>query len=163
MSISIIAAVAENLAIGKNNQLLCHLPADLQHFKQITSGHTVVMGLNTFLSLPNGALPNRKNVVVAAEPVSCEGCRVVYSLEEAIELCKNEDEVFIIGGASIYHQTIDIANTLYITWIHKKFDADTFFPEIDLKKWKEIERVDFEADEKNCYDYSFVKYDKNDY
>ena len=159
MKISIIVAVAENLAIGKNNQLLCHLPADLQHFKKITSGGTVVMGLNTFLSLPNGALPNRKNIVISAEPVTCDGCTVVYSIDEAIELCKNETEIFIIGGASIYRQTIDIADTLYITWIKHSFeDADTFFPAIDIEKWQEIDREDFSADEKNKYDYSFVKY-----
>jgi len=158
-NISIIAVVAENLAIGKNNQLLCHLPADLQHFKKITSGSTVIMGLNTFLSLPNGALPNRKNIVISAEPTHCESCTVVYSIEEAIELCKNETEVFIIGGASIYRQTIEMANTLYITWIKHSFeDADTFFPEINSEKWKEIDRENHSADEKNAYDYSFVTY-----
>ena len=159
MNISIIAVVAENLAIGKNNQLLCHLPADLQHFKKITSGKTVVMGLNTFLSLPNGALPNRKNIVISAEPTTCEGCTVVYSIEEAIELCKNEAEIFMIGGASIYRQTIDMADTLYITWIKHSFeDADTFFPAIDAGKWQEIDRENHSADEKNAYDYSFVTY-----
>ena len=156
--ISIIVAVAENYAIGKNNDLLWHLPADFKHFKEITTGHTVIMGLNTFYSLPNGALPNRKNIVISLEPVDCEGCTVVYSIQEAIELCKDEGEFFIIGGASIYRQTIDMADTLYITWVHKEFDADTFFPEIDPNKWEEITREDHESDEKNRYPYSFVKY-----
>jgi Dihydrofolate reductase len=158
--ISIIVAIAENYAIGKNNDLLWHLPADFKHFKEITTGHTVVMGLNTFYSLPNGALPNRKNVVISLEPVDCEGCTVVYSIQEAIDLCKDEDEFFIIGGASIYRQTIDMADTLYITWVHKDFDADTFFPEIDANKWEEISREAHEPDEKNHYPYSFVKYER---
>ena len=159
MTISIIAVVAQNLAIGKNNQLLCHLPADLQYFKKITSGGTVVMGLNTLLSLPNGALPNRKNIVISAEPAICEGCTVVHSIDEAMELCKNESEIFIIGGASIYRQFMEMADSLYITWINHSFeDADTFFPAIDSEKWQEIFRENFSADEKNKYDYSFVKY-----
>jgi Dihydrofolate reductase len=160
MSISIIVAVAENYAIGLNNKIPWHLPSDFKYFKEITTGHTVVMGLNTFRSLPNGALPNRRNIVVSFEEVDCEGCTVVYSLQEAMELCKNEDKVFIIGGASIYRQTIDVVDSLYITWVHEKFEADTFFPEIDPAKWKEIERVKCEKDEKNCYDYSFVKYER---
>jgi dihydrofolate reductase len=158
MKTSIIVAIANNCAIGKDNKLLCHLPADLTHFKQITTGKTVVMGLNTFRSLPNGALPNRRNIVISFEPTECKDCEVVTGIANALELCQNEDEIFIIGGASIYRQTIDIANSLYITWIHHSFEADTFFPEIDCNIWKETEREDFRADEKNKFDYSFVKY-----
>ena len=161
MKISIIAAIAQNLAIGKNNQLLCHLPADLQYFKKITSRKTVVMGLNTFLSLPNGALPNRNNIVISAEITTCKGCTVVYSIEEAVELCKNQSEIFMIGGASIYRQTIDMADTLYITWIKHSFeDADTFFPTVDFSEWQEVSRADFPADERNVFGFAFVKYER---
>lgn len=160
--ISIIAAVADNYAIGKANKLIWHLPADLKHFKQLTTGHTVVMGKRTFESLPNGPLPNRKNVVltsILSESIQ-DGYFEAESLEEALDLCEHEEEIFIIGGSTVYKQSIDKADKLYITWVHDDFQADAFFPEIDFSQWKETAREDHEPDDKNAYRYSFVTYEK---
>ena len=157
--VSIIAAIADNLAIGKNNKLPWHLPADLKHFKQLTTGHAVVMGKRTFESLPNGPLPNRKNIVLTSIP---EGDFDKYyeatSIKDALDLCEHEDEVFIIGGASIFSQAIKMVDNMYITWVHANFEADTFFPKINLKVWKEISREEFNADEQNPYPYTFCQY-----
>ena len=164
MKISIVVAIAENNAIGRNNGLLCHLPADMKMFRELTTGHTVVMGRKTFESLPNGALPNRKNIVISRtlQPKEEGNLIICSSLEKAFELCQNDDEVFVIGGAQVYNETMSKADFLYITWIKNRFDdADTFFPEIDFGKWKETSRKDFLADEKNVYDYSFMKYQNN--
>jgi len=158
--ISIIAAVADNYAIGNLNKLPWHLPADLNHFRQLTTGHTIVMGKHTFQSLPNGPLPDRKNIVLTS--VMSEGVNQGYyeadSLEDVFYLCENEDRVFIIGGTSVFKQTIHKADTLYITWVHAEFTADTYFPEIDFDEWEVISREDFDANEKNPYPYSFVEY-----
>lgn len=159
-NISIIAAVSENFGIGKLNKLPWHLPADLKHFKQLTSGHAIIMGKRTFESLPNGALPNRKNIVLTS--TMSEGVNEAYyeadSFEDALFLCDKEEEVFIIGGTSVYEQTIDKVNSLYITWVHAEVSADAFFPKIDLEKWIELSREDFSADDKNEHPYSFVHY-----
>lgn len=160
--ISIIAAVADNYAIGKSNKLPWHLPADLRHFKQLTTGHAVLMGKRTYESLPNGPLPNRKNIVltsVLSEGVN-EGYYEADSLEDALELCEHEDNVFIIGGGAVYRQSLDIADSMYITWVHAEFAADAFFPEIDFDQWIEVSREDFPVDDKNLYPYSFVYYEK---
>ncbi len=160
--ISIIAAVADNYAIGKANNLPWHLPADLKHFRQLTTGHAIVMGKRTFESLPNGPLPNRKNIVLTS--VMSEGVNEGYfeadSLEDAVFLCEHEEKVFIIGGATVYKQSIDKVDTMYITWIHNDFSADTYFPEIDFNDWKEVSREDHDPDQQNLYSYSFVKYDR---
>ncbi|OIP83060.1 MAG: diacylglycerol kinase [Porphyromonadaceae bacterium CG2_30_38_12] len=160
--ISIVAAVADNYAIGKSNKLPWYLPADLKHFKEITIGHTVLMGKRTFESLPNGPLPYRKNIVLTS--MLSDGVEEGYyesdSIEDALQLCENECHIFIIGGGAVYKQTMDIANSLYITWVHADFQADAFFPSIDFNVWKETERQDFEPDEKNLFAYSFVKYEK---
>lgn len=159
--ISIIAAVADNYAIGKNNKLLWHLPADMKHFKDMTTGHAVVMGKRTFESLPNGSLPNRKNIVLTSIP---EGNFDKYyeavSLRDAIELCENEDEVYIIGGATIFKQALEYpgVDTMYITWVHEEFEADAFFPEFNKEEWKEVSCEKHEADEENPYAYSFCEY-----
>ena len=147
MTISIIVAIGENNAIGKNNQLLWHLPADLKHFKQTTSGHSVIMGRKTFDSVGK-PLPNRRNIVVTRQDIKIEGCEVVKSIEEAIALCEGEEEIFIVGGAEIYKLAMDKTNKIYLTIVHKMFDADTFFPEIDFKKWAEIRHDDHQPDEK---------------
>jgi len=160
--ISIIAAVADNLAIGKSNNLPWHLPADLKHFRQLTTGHAVVMGKRTFESLPKGPLPNRKNIVLTS--VMSEGVNEGYyeadSLEDALYLCENEDIVFIMGGATVYKQCIDKVDSMYITWVHNDFSADTYFPKVNFEEWKEISREDYEADEKNPYPYSFSVYER---
>lgn len=158
--VSIIAAVADNYAIGKQNKLPWHLPADLKHFKDLTTGHTIVMGKRTFESLPNGPLPNRKNIVlrsILSDGVT-EGYFEADSLEDALELAENEKEIFIIGGGTVYKQCLDKADAMYITWVHAEFVADAFFPKIDFSDWEEISRVDCKADEKNPHDYSFVEY-----
>ena len=158
--ISIIAAVADNYAIGKQNKLLWHLPADLKYFKNLTSGHTVIMGKRTFESLPNGPLPNRKNIVlrtILSDGV-VKGYFEAYSLEDALELAGNEEEVFIIGGGTVYKHLMDKADSMYITWVHAEFEADAYFPEIDFTQWEEVSRQDCKADEKNPFDYSFVEY-----
>jgi dihydrofolate reductase len=160
--ISIIAAVADNYAIGKSNKLPWHLPADLKHFKSLTTGAAVVMGKRTFESLPNGPLPNRKNIVLSSmmsEGVT-EGYYEANSIEDALELCDNEKEVFIIGGGAVYKQSMEFADLMYITWVHAQFAADAFFPTIDFEKWTEVSREDFEPDERNIYPYSFVTYQK---
>ena len=158
--IALIAAVAEKGAIGQNQQLLCHLPNDLKHFKTLTSGHTVVMGRKTFESLPNGALPNRKNIVLTHNTaLSWPNVTVVHTLDEIPIQDTTEDEIFIMGGATLYNETIKIADTLYITHIHHTFDdADTFFPTINPSEWEIANSQEMPADEKHAYPYTFVTY-----
>lgn len=155
-NISIIVAIAQNFAIGKNNDLLFHLPHDLKRFKQITTGHPVIMGRNTFLSLPKGALPNRRNIVITDNAEEkFDGCEMVFSVQEAVEVVKNEPEAFIIGGGMIYRQFFPVARKLYLTLVHQDFEADTFFPEIDYSQWDELSREDL-SDEKNGFNYSYL-------
>ena len=157
--ISIIVAVAQNNAIGKDNKLLWHLSGDLKRFKQLTTGNTIVMGENTFYSLPVRPLQNRTNIVISHIPgKKIEGCTVVNTIEDAIKFCDDEKENFIIGGASVYNQFLNIANKLYLTKINKDFDADCFFPEIDFSQWNLISKNDCEPDEKNDFSYSYLIY-----
>ena len=160
--ISIIVAIDEKNAIGKDNQLLCHLPNDLKYFKSVTQGHTVIMGRNTYESLPNGALPNRRNIVLSRnKDLQLDRCEVSSSLEDAIALCDSETEVFIIGGATVYAKAIDLADKLYITYIHHQFEGtDAFFPKVDKNKWIESSRIENNSDEKNKYAHTFVVYNK---
>lgn len=159
-SITLIAAIAHNNALGKDNDLIWHLPADLKRFKSTTTGHHIIMGRNTYESIGK-PLPNRTSVIITRNPeYKVEGCIVVNSLEEAIEVAKNDTSPYIIGGAQIYSQAIKIADKLDITEVHHSFDADVFFPEIDSAVWKETSREKFSADEKNKYDYSFITYQK---
>lgn len=155
-NISIIVAIAENFAIGKNNELLFHLPNDLKRFKQITTGHPVIMGRNTLLSLPKWPLPRRRNIVITD---NCEdhfqGCETVFSVQEAVELVIGESEAFVIGGGSIYRQFYPLANRLYLTVVHHTFDADTWFPEIDYSLWNTESREDY-FDETNGFAYSYI-------
>jgi len=155
MTISIIVAIGENHAIGKNNQLLWHMPNDLKHFKDVTSGRTIIMGRKTFDSVGK-PLPRRRNIVVTRQDITIPGCEVVKSIEDGIALCTGEDEVFIGGGAEIYRQAMHLTNRIYLTVIHHAFDADTFFPEIDKNEWKETERENYQPDEKNAFPYSFI-------
>lgn len=156
--ITIIAAVAKNNALGKDNQLIWHLPADLKRFKKVTLGHHIIMGRKTFESLGK-PLPNRTTIIITRNTnYFAEGCIVVNSLEEAINTAKVDENPFILGGAEIYKQALEIADVLDLTLVHYKFEADVFFPKIDFNNWKEMSREDFKADDKNKYDYSFVKY-----
>ncbi len=155
MIISIIVAMAQNRAIGKDNRLLWHLPADLRHFKQITSGHTVIMGRKTYDSVGK-ALPNRRNIVITRQRIEIEGCEVTGSVNEALSLCTAHEEVFIIGGAQIYEQAIPLTQRIYLTLVEQSFEGDTFFPEIDSTAWRETSRQHYEPDEKNPLPYSFI-------
>ena len=153
-NIAIIVAIGQNFAIGRNNDLLFHLPDDLKRFKRITSGHAVIMGKRTLHSLPKGPLPNRRNIVITDLPgETFEGCETVYSIEEAIEIVKNEDVAFVIGGGMIYRQFYPLAGKLYLTLAHKDFEADTFFPEIDFREWREVTRETLYS-EINDFSYS---------
>ena len=159
-NISIIVAVAENFAIGKNNNLLFHLPNDLKRFKEITSGHTLVMGRNTLFSLPKWPLPNRRHIVITDKKDDVfPGCELVFSIGEAIEKIKNEKEVFVIGGGMVYRQFYPIAGKLYLTLVHQSFDADVYFPEINYSEWNEISREDF-YDVKNGFNYSYLNLER---
>lgn len=155
-NISIIAAIGNNNELGYKNQLLCYLPADLKHFKEVTSGHTVIMGDVTWYTLPKRPLPNRRNIVMTLDKdAKFEGCEVVHSVEEALKAVENEEEAFIMGGATIYKLFINIASKLYITRIHSDFEADVFFPEIEESRWKIAESTFREKDEKNIYNLEF--------
>jgi dihydrofolate reductase len=155
-NISIIVAIAENFAIGKNNDLLFHLPNDMKRFKQITIGKTVIMGRNTFLSLPSGPLKNRRNIVISDIPGdSFDGCEMTSSISGAMEMVKEEEEAFIIGGGMIYRQFYPLAGKLYLTLVHQSVEADVYFPEIDYNEWIEESREDH-FDEKNNFSYSYV-------
>ncbi len=158
--ISIIVAIAENYAIGKKGDLLCHMPADLKHFKDITSGKTVMMGERTFFSLPKHPLPNRRNIVLTdVAGKTFEGAEAVYSIDEMVKCIQGEEEAFVIGGGMVYRQMMPLADKLYITHIHHSWeDADTFFPEIKESEWKLLNAERHFADEKNPYDYTFATY-----
>lgn len=159
-TISIVAAIADNNAIGKNKQLLWHMPFDMKRFKDLTTGHAVIMGRKTFESLPKGALPNRKNVILTTLPeagfVDCFACE---SIHDALDLCEQEDEIFMIGGAMVYKQALEFADKMYITRVHHVFeDADTFFPAINYDEWEKVEEVNYPIDEKHIYPYTFQTY-----
>ena len=159
--ISIIVAIAQNRAIGYKGDLIYHLSADLKRFKALTTGHTVLMGRKTFESLPKGALPNRRNIVLTHQQgVSFPGTEVYPSLAEALEHCTPDERVFIIGGAQIYAQALELADELEITLVHDTpAEADTFFPDyICNGRWKLISQEDHDPDEKNPFPYSFLTY-----
>jgi len=160
MDISIIVAIGERNEIGRNNGLLCRLPADMKHFKELTTGHPVIMGRRTFETLPKGALPNRKNIVLTRnKDLLFNNCLIYSSLSEAIDNEKDNEEIFIIGGGEVYRQALPLATKLYLTKIHAEFeDADTFFPEINYSEWEEVSREEYKADERNPYDYTFLLY-----
>ena len=158
--ITIIAAIAKENALGKDNQLIWHLPADLKRFKKVTLNHHIIMGRKTYESLGK-PLPNRTTIIITRNPnFKAEGCIVVNSLKAAIEASKLDENPYILGGAEIYKQAIEVADILDLTFVHHKFDADAFFPEINFNNWEEIERQDCKSDKKNKYDFSFVKYSK---
>jgi len=159
--ISIIVAIARNWAIGKDNQLLWHISDDLKRFKRITQGHQVIMGKKTYESLPFRPLKNRTNIVITDDPNEIfDGCVTVYSLEEALKYCNENEESFIIGGGSIYRQFLPYANKFYLTLVNKDFEADIFFPEVDLSEWKLLEREDHGPAGENDFSYSFLVYVK---
>ena len=160
--LSIIVAIAENNAIGKQGDLLCHLPADLKHFKEVTSGHTVLMGERTYLSLPKRPLPKRRNIVLTdVAGRTYEGAEMAYSIPEVLRLVQDNEEAFVIGGGMVYRQFLSLADKLYITHIHHSWpDADTFFPEIDPAVWQRSAAEEHKADADNPYDFTFTEYIK---
>ena len=155
MTVSIVVAISENHVIGKDNKLLWHLPKDLKHFKDITMGHTVIMGRKTYDSVGR-PLPKRRNIIITRQAITIEGCEIVSSIEAALGLCKDENEVFIVGGAEIYKQVLHQTDRIYLTVVHQIFEGDSYFPAIDKHIWKEVLREDFEPDEKNNLPFSFI-------
>ncbi len=157
MRINIIAAVAKNLAIGYKNRLIYWLPADLKRFKQLTTGHTIIMGRRTFESLPKGALPNRRNIVLSRTRKDFEGCDCYRSLKEALQHCRPDEDVYVIGGASVYREAMRCADRLCLTEVHDTpADADTFFP--PYEGWQEVWREEHEPDERHAQAFAFVDY-----
>jgi dihydrofolate reductase len=160
MTISIIAAVAKNGAIGYENKLLYWLPNDLKRFKALTTGHTIIMGRKTFDSLPKGALPNRRNIVLSRTVKDLPGCECFPSLKSALSHCCEEEEVFIIGGSSVYRQAMPLADRLCLTEVDDTpAEADAFFP--SYQEWKEVSREEHDTDEKHKQRYAFVDYVRN--
>ena len=155
--ISIIAAVAKNRAIGFENKLIYWLPNDLKRFKALTTGHTIIMGRNTYLSLPKGALPNRRNVVLSTTVKELPGCEVFPTLEAALKSCKGDEDVYIIGGARVYEQAMALADRLCLTEVDDTpKEADAFFP--DYSDWKIDRKEAHPKDERHAYDYAFADY-----
>ena len=154
-NLSIIVAIAQNGAIGKDNDLLWHLGSDLKRFKKLTTGHPVVMGRRTWDSLPKKPLPNRRNIVVTLDDVEFPDCETVHSIEAAMELVKDEDEAFVMGGATMYRLFMPFADRLYITRIMSDFTADVFFPTIKDEEWALVDNVYIRKDEKNAYNLFF--------
>ena len=159
MQINIIAAVSKNMAIGNENKLLYWLPNDLKRFKALTTGHTILMGRKTFESLPKGVLPNRRNVVLSRSLNALPGAEVFSDLDSALSTCSADEEVYIIGGASIYLQAMPMADRLCLTEIDDiTANADAFFPEVSHEQWQEVWSESHDIDEKHAYRYRFVDY-----
>jgi dihydrofolate reductase len=155
-----IVAMADNRAIGKNNELLWHLPDDFKHFKAITMAKPILMGRKTYQSIGR-PLPGRKNIVVTRDSAfTAEGVLVVNSIGAALDAVKEDAEVMVIGGASFYQQMLPLADRLYVTHVHHHFDADTFFPEIDADQWRLVEQTEHAADERHAFSFSFIEYQK---
>ena len=160
--ISIIVAIAENNAIGKNNDLLWHISDDLKRFKKLATGHKIIMGKNTYLSLPKRPLPNRTSIVITdVATEKFEGTETVYCIDEAVKFCPPDEECFIIGGGMIYNQFMPIADRLYLTKVHQVYDADVFFPEINYAEWTEVSREDHPKSESNPLGYSYLLLERN--
>lgn len=159
--VSIIVAINKNRGIGYQNKLLYWLPNDLKRFKTLTTGHTIIMGRKTFESLPKGALPNRRNIVLSRTAQEFPGAEHFLSLSEALNACKEDEEVYIIGGASLYAESLSIADRLCVTEVEDATaQADTFFPVIDPAVWQEKSRECHSVDEKHLYPYCFVDYER---
>ncbi len=160
-NLSMIAAIGENFELGYQNQLLCHLPADLKYFKEKTSGCPVIMGDRTWESLPKKPLPNRRNIVITLDKnATFQDCEVVHSIEDAMDLVRDEKESFIIGGATIYSLFIGLIGKLYLTRIHSNFTADVYFPRFNEAEWNLISEQQASKDEKNQYDLTFQVFEK---
>jgi dihydrofolate reductase len=160
MQLSIIVAMDRNRVIGKGDALPWHISDDLKYFKRVTMGKPIVMGRKTHESIGR-PLPGRENIILTRDKnYQAEGCTVLHSIEEISEHCKNIEEVMITGGSEIYKHTFDKASRLYLTEVHAEVEGDTYFPEFDRDEWEEVSREDFEADDKNEFDFSFVFLEK---
>ena len=159
MTINIIAAVAKNRAIGFQNKLIYWLPNDLKRFKALTTGHTIVMGRNTYLSLPKGALPNRRNVVLSTTVGELPGCDVYPTLDAALQSCRPDEDIYIIGGARVYEQAISMADRLCLTEVDDTpAQADAFFP--DYSDWQVVNKETHPKDERHAFEYAFTDYER---
>ena len=159
MKVAMIAAVAENRAIGNGNKLIYWLPDDLKRFKQLTTGHTIIMGSNTFRSLPKGDLPNRRNIVLSRSENVFPGAERFASLEAALAACATEDIVYIIGGEKLYSYAMPFAEILYLTEIKDTpAEADAFFPDWNNGEWEEVEREEHSKDDKHAHEFLFTTY-----
>ena len=158
--IALIVAISDNYAIGRNGDLLCHMRSDLQHFKELTTGHTVIMGSKTYLSLPRRPLPGRRNIVLTRHPSpALDGAEIADSVEQVLRMVENEQQTFVIGGGEIYRQMMPYADILFITRIHHTWDdADTFFPTIDNAQWNVESEERHEPDEQNPFAYTYQTY-----
>ena len=156
--LSAIVAIDRNGAIGKQGQLLCHMPADMRHFKETTMGHSIVMGRKTFESFPKGALPGRQNIVITrSRDYAAQGVTVAHSVDEALAAATMPGEVFVIGGEQIYRATFPLVDTIYLTVIGHKFEGvDAHFPRIDMRSWKIVDQEEHLADDRNPYPYTFM-------
>jgi len=161
MTVSIIAIVASNGVIGRNNALPWHMSTDLKRFKALTMGHHMIMGRKTFESLGGRILPGRPHIVITRGDLRVDGVQTAHSVDEALALAAGDSEPFLCGGAEIYRQSMHRATRMYITQIHADVEGDTYFPEFDdVNEWKLVDREDFEADEKNDYPFSFLTYER---
>jgi len=156
-SIEAIVAIDENGAIGRQGDLLCHLPADMKHFKEVTMGSSIIMGRKTFESFPRRPLPGRQNIVITRNTAwQYPGVTVVHSVEDAIAAAET-DTVFVIGGADVYEQTLPLVEVLHLTLIHARWaSADVFFPALDMNEWQEVSREHHESDHRNAYEFDFI-------
>ena len=160
MILSMIVAASENNAIGKYNELLWHLPKDLKYFKEVTSGHCIIMGRKTFDSIGK-PLPKRRNIVITRrEEFEVEGVEVANDIEAAIDMVGEDQEPFIVGGGTIYEQALDYVNRVYLTRVHAYVNGDTFFPELDLNEWQRVLHESHKKDAKHAYDFSFEVWER---
>lgn len=158
--IILIAAAAQNNALGKDNKLLWHLPDDFKHFKNYTTGHFIIMGRKTFETFPK-LLPNRTHVIITRQKgYMAQGCIVVHSLQEALQVVPKNQDIFIIGGAEIYKQALPLAQKIELTRVHYNFDADAFFPEINLSEWNLVQEKHHPKDEKHQYSFTFQTFER---
>lgn len=158
MNLTLIAAMSENRVIGKDNDLIWHLPDDLKRFKTLTKGHHVIMGRKTYESL-NAPLPHRTNIIVSRKKdFKAPGCMVVDTLVEAIQKAEGDTQPFIVGGGEIYRQAMEYAQTIELTLIHDRFEGDTFFPEINEEEWELVKREEHPEDEKHKYAFDFLTF-----
>lgn len=162
MNITIIAAIAQNNAIGYKNKLIYWLPDDLKRFKKLTTGHTIIMGRKTFESFPKGALPNRRNVVLTHQKgLSFPGAEIFSSLQDALNSCREDEDVYIIGGASVYKEALPYVHRLCLTEVENTpAEADAYFPEVDKDEWKETSREEHPTDEKHSFRFAFADYER---